>query len=420
MWAPVLRIAWAAALMQLPAFPEAPPQMVSHRLLVEDIYETVYSVRTGNGPHDRIQVHRVVRESRGRPVETAKTVMLLHGDVWGFDGAFLGAGAPASSLAVFLARQHTDVWGVDLGWTLVPKETTDFTFMKDWGMQRDIDDVSRALDLAQKLRRGNRPLPLLGWSRGGPLAYGLVNQESQRPCARRRVSGLIPVDTLLETNDEGSRASTCGAVAELNAQIASGNYVSTNPLDEFGALAESDPTGASPFIPGVTNYQAVLIIGAAPFPSLTPFYHWLAGVFPQNDPAQIPVGFAHTDVSRFNAFLKAARPHEPNAMMRDTMQVTCETGPSGPFDNHLRDIKVPVLYLGAAGGIGTFGDFTLSLLRNSRVERHVVRLLPPGQEMLDYGHMDLFYGRNAQELAWRKLDRWLFAQTYRDVCSCNE
>lgn len=419
-WKPALRLACLVLAAGVNAFPSPPVQLISHQRLVDDIFESVYSVKTGKGPYDRIQVHRVVREWRGRPIETDKAVMLLHGDVWGFRGAFLGAGTPSASVAVFLARRGGDVWGIDLAWTLVPKETTDFEFMRTWDMQHDIDDVGRALDLAQQVRRGNSPLTLLGWSRGGWAGYGLLNQESQLPCPRRRVSGFISVDNYLKTQDPAARDYACGGLAYFDGEIAAGNYAQANTLDQFGTLAESNPSGLSPFFRGATNYQASLLLAAVPFPSLTPFYHFAGGIFPQDDTTQIPTGLNYTDVSRWNAFLKAASPYQPSAMLRDSYQITCAAGPSGPYDDHLNGIKVPVFYVGAAGGFGNASRYTLSLLGSRDIDSLVVRLRPQGQEGLDFAHVDLFYARDAAYLAWGKIDRWLASHSAGRTCVCKD
>lgn len=406
-WMPALRFACLFLAAHLYLFSSPPVQLITHRRLVDDIFETVYSIKTGNGPYDRIQVHRVVREMRGRPLETDKALMLLHGDVWGFNGAFLGAGSPPASLPVFLARRGGDVWGIDLAWTLVPKETTDFGFMKTWDLQHDIDDAGRAIELAQQLRRGHSPMVLLGWSRGGWVGYGLLNQESQLPHARRRVSGFIAVDTFYKSNDPGARNYSCGGASYFDGQIAAGNYVNANTLEQFGVLAETNPAGISPFFPPATNYQASLMLGAVPFPSFTPHYHFVGGIFPQDDTSQIPTGLNYTDVPRFNAFLKAAGPYQAAPMLGDSFHVTCATGPSGRYDDHLGDIKVPVFYVGAAGGFGTAGLHTLTLLGSRDRESLIVRLRPRGQEGLEFAHLDLFYGRDAPFLVWSKIDRWL-------------
>ena len=86
--------------------------------------------------------------SAGEAIESEKAIMLLHGGVWGFHPAFMPDASPAFSLPVYLAGRGTDVWGVDLAWTLVPRSATDFSFMRSWGLQHDVDDMETALETA--------------------------------------------------------------------------------------------------------------------------------------------------------------------------------------------------------------------------------------------------------------------------------
>src|SRR5262245_50433369 len=113
-----IRVAVLALSTQLCGFAEPLVSLISHTVITGDIYESVYSVQTGNGQFDRIQLHRVVRERRGESLETEKAIMLLHGDIWGFRPAFMPEASPAYSLPVYLAGKGADVWGVDLAWTL--------------------------------------------------------------------------------------------------------------------------------------------------------------------------------------------------------------------------------------------------------------------------------------------------------------
>ena len=108
------------------------------------------------------------------------------------------------SVATYLASNKIDVWGIDLAWTLVPQSENNFTFMKSWGLQHDINDVETALTFARTFRAQNGsdggPLTLLAWSRGGWHGYALLNQESQISCNQRQVKAFIPVDMYYKTN----------------------------------------------------------------------------------------------------------------------------------------------------------------------------------------------------------------------------
>jgi pimeloyl-ACP methyl ester carboxylesterase len=421
-------VGFSAALMALHA--QAPPSV---RHISGDVYEYVYILATGPGPYDRIGVHRVVRTLEGRPVAVGDAVFLLHGDAGSFDDEFLGGDFSPRSPSVYLALQGVDVWGIDLAWALVPSTVIDFTFMKDWGMQRQIDDVEKALEFARDIRSnaglGKGRLPLLGFSSGGLVGYALLNQESQRTCARRQVKAFIPMEIYFKTNDPLVRSNLCDAEAFDNSLLASGQYA-----DNFGQLgaflgnsAITDPNSAAP--PGVlsffgisfpiTNLQALLIASAQSYQvginSESPFFHFTAGTFGSSGAQGIPTGLRYTRIRALEDIGAAAPPFEPVKLEADAAAVICGGVPTR-FDNHLRDIEVPVLYVGAAGGFGSMGSYTLTLLGSKDVQQHIVSFFPPSQKALDYGHSDLLIADNAETVVWSRIVEWLRAHAGDQSC----
>lgn len=411
-------------LLSISALAKTPESYTSvrHRL-VDNIYETAYVVTTGPGPHDQIRVHRVVQEERGQPIPSSSAVFFTHGDVWGFNGAFLGGTANPASLPVYLARRGVDVWGIDFAWTLVPADTTDFSFMRNWGLQHDVNDLETAIRFARIVRQqtgsdGGR-IVLLGWSRGGWTGYALLNQETQEPCSQSQVRAFISVDNLFKTNDSTSQSNFCSFLGSYQHQIAAGVYAANNTIfSQVGDLAITDPNGASPlFGPPYSNLQVSLTIGAATFqlgPSYTPYYHFVGGIFPNDDITGIPSGLTYTTVTRWNDFLISASPFEPLQLLADASAITCSSSP-GTFDDHLGSVTVPVLYVGAGGGIGAYGLYTLSLLGSNDIQSHIVSFYPPAQQAFDFAHVDLFNAGNAGDLAWAPIHRWL-ARHRDDSC----
>src|SRR5438552_4072256 len=209
----VTAVLLGAVLLVRPALATERIEQVERQHLVDNIYEYSYVISTGNDAHHRVGVHRVVQEEHGHPRPSDQAIFMVHGDFWNFNAAFLRGTSSPDSLPVFLARRGVDVWGIDLGWTLVPGDTTDFTFMRHWGLQRDIDDLEQALSFARSVRTqtgspDNR-LVLLGWSRGGWIGYGLLNQESQERIEERNVRAYIPVDTFLKIQDPTIKGNMC-------------------------------------------------------------------------------------------------------------------------------------------------------------------------------------------------------------------
>jgi hypothetical protein len=393
------------------------------RHIVGDVYESVYTVRTGTGEHDRIRLHRIVREKDGRPLRARTAVLLLHGDAWGFDAAFMRGSSSPDSLPAYLAARGVDVWGVDLAWTLVPDDTDNYDFMADWGLQHDVNDLSRALAFARGVRAatgsGDGTLTLGAWSRGGWIGYALLNQETQKPRGLRQVRSLVSMDNLFKSDDAHARAEHCALAAMNDGFLAAGDFAyDFRGTEDIGYLAETDPDGPSPYWGApYTNLGATLSHAAAGFQTgthpFTPWFHFAAGVFPDRDTTRDPVGLRFTDVHEWDDFLMGIGNFEPVRLQAEAQHVTCDDGSTQRFDGHLQDIRVPILYVGAAGGFGTYGVYSMNRTGSRDRQAIIVRTLPRGQENQDFGHVDLFYARDAKHYSWQRILRWLHEQAGR-------
>ncbi len=397
---------------------------LERRVLAGAIAEYSFDLRVGPGEHDSIGLHRVVRERAPFvPAHTRGAVFLAHGDVWNFDAAFLASAASASvpddqALPVFLAENGFDVWGIDFRWTRVPLATADLSFMAEWGIETDARDVGVALAAARITRlltgHGFGRFHLLGWSRGGQIGYAYLNGESQVPAVLRQVKGFIPVDIYLKTDVPALQAAACTRFAGTQARIDGGEDAESlgQLVATLGGLALAAPGDPSPVLPGFTNEQAALLVGEATFtffpPGLepVPFYHFNGGTF---DGSGLPSGLLYTSEPLFFGFLTAGSPWQPLREVADGDAAICD-GPGAPdvaFDDHLDDITVPVLYVGAGGGFGDYGTYTTTLLGSTDVETLVASLLPPGERPADFGHADLFQGNDAETLVWEPILEWL-------------
>jgi pimeloyl-ACP methyl ester carboxylesterase len=394
---------------------------LDRRVLTGDVAEYTFDVRVGAGAYDVITVHRVVRETAPfQPVHTDDSVLLLHGDIWGFRAAFLAE--PARNLPVHLAQNGVDVWGIDQRWINVPASETGFAFMQGWGFEHDVQDLYLSLSVARGVRlftgNGFDRMHLLGWSRGGMIGYAYLNAETQVPEGLRNVAGFIPVDIYLKTDDPGFREAACRRSAQRQAQLAAQTWQdSTGTLVQTIAfLATVDPDGASPIFPGLTNYQAALLTGEATFILLLPneplpFYHFTGGTFapePAVSGLPIPTGLLYSPESTWVAMLQGAAPYQPTRQIADAELITCDQQ-DVPFDDHLAEVTNPVLYVGAGGGFGEYGVYTTTLLGSTDVTTHLVDLTPAELRLVDYGHADLFIGTDAQTLVWQPILSWLQA-----------
>jgi pimeloyl-ACP methyl ester carboxylesterase len=417
---PVLSAAQASPNPEIHAATAQAFSSVERRALTADVAEYFFKVRVGSGPYDEIGVHRVVKEiAPNVPVHATDALFLAAGDIWSFRAAFLTGAHP---LPVFLAENGVDVWGIDYRWTLVPATVTDFSFMKDWGLEQDARDLGVALGVTRFTRAltgsGFGKIDLLGWSRGGQIGYAYLNGESQVPSGLRQVKGFIPVDIYLKTDVAQLQALACQRQQNTEATIAGGGFAnpSGDLIATLGVLAATDPNGSSflngpPFnLPGYTNRQAGLLVGEATFAFLaglepTPFYHFTGGTF---DAEGKPAGLLYSNEADLFTFEQASAPFQPNQELADADASTCGQTDVA-FDDHLADIKVPVLYIGAGGGFGEFGIYTTTLLGSTDVTTHIVHKVPADQRLADYGHADLFLANDAQTLVWQPILDWVQA-----------
>jgi len=383
-------------------------------VLGEDIVHYRFNVVVGSGKYDRIQLHRIVRERHPwQPVHTTTGLLMLPGGPNSVEMIFMEpliSSVPAwdRSITVFLAKSNIDVWAMDYRWALVPPGTTDFRFMKTWGLQRDVDDTKIALSLARMIRgatgQGFGQLNLFGFSYGTWVGYSVVNQETQRPHALRNVKGLIPVDAgIAFAADEPFRKLMCDFIPQDRALFDAGTYTYDNTgAKQLADLARSDPSGASG-VEGFNNSQLAMFVGASV--TYPPSWHFVAGVF--NDDG-VTTDLQYTNPLLWIDVLGAIPPYNPVRGGIDQDKVTCyDVVP--PFNDHLKEVTLPILYIGAAGGFGERGFYAVTLTSSSDVTKHIVQLHPDAEPELDFGHADLFAASNAAALAWQPILDWLSA-----------
>ncbi|WP_242592586.1 alpha/beta fold hydrolase [Corallococcus exiguus] len=395
-----------------------------------------WKVRVGTGKYDAITVHRVVREAYPWiPARTRRAVFMVHGDLWGFVPAFLTNSCVTTmpenrSLAAFLASEDVDVWGLDLRWVAVPDAEKDFRFMADWNIPSHVKDVGTGLALADVVRRlagngGKDRMFLLGWSRGATIGYAYLDGESQRPRALRRVDGFVPMDMVLRYGPDAAeqRQWACDRYMALQTARDQGRTeggllgpAPGMPVREMGRLADQNPNapsqmpmelaaGAKP-----TNRQAAVIAAGntgallKPLRPLTPGYH-LAGSVP--DITGTPNKTAFTPEPTLFDYFQQAAPYQSLNEVVETEKQLC--GLDVPYDDHLKDVKVPVLYVGAAGGVGSYGEYSTRLLGSTDVTHLIVRSRPEAQRELDFGHADLFLARDARVRVWQPMLQWMEA-----------
>lgn len=370
-----------------------------------------FGVRLGPDVYDVVRIHRVVRERKpNHPVRTDAGVFMVGGSGQTFEAIFLTPGIdepdPLTSVPAYLAANEIDVWGIDLSFTQVPADLGDVSFMADWGVERDVDHTLAAMSIARLIRlrtgQGVGRLQLLGFSYGGAVAYAAAGRETQQPRRWRDIGGIVPVDFGIKTADEDLRAQACASVAAIRQQLADGTYRSdVSGAHTLARLALDDPGATSPvFGPPFTNFQAALFVGTNP----GAFWHFVGVDFA---PSGLPAGLLYSDPVRWFGALEDAGSHPLRANL-DIGTSRCNEEETS-IDDHLSEISVPILYLGAGGGFGDEGLHSLTLTGSDDITVRIVTLQPAVPRAIDFGHADLFIGDDASVLAWEPLRGWLAA-----------
>lgn len=374
-----------------------------------------FDLRIGVGEHDVIRMHRVVRErAPWLPARAGRGAFLVHGDGWGFEPTFLaGAAAPElpddRSFAVFLATRGIDVWGVDFRWVLVPSDVTELSFMADWGLDTQLGDLDLALSVARTVRTltgsGRGRLHLVGFSRGGQLGWALAGEESQRPPALRHVRGLVSIENAFQHEDPALREADCASHEAVAASIAAGTVASDYRfVADVGDLATTAPDAPSPFLPSLSNADLAEWLGASVGGGSIPHFHSVGGLV---DPATLVTELLYTEPASWFAFLSGAASFQPLRTNLDGLAIGCDEIDS-PYEAHLAEIEVPVLYVGVAGAFGALGSYTTTLVASSDVSTLIVSEAADPAD--DWGHDDPWLAEDAEALVWQPILDWIGAR----------
>ncbi|WP_257455828.1 hypothetical protein [Archangium lipolyticum] len=372
-----------------------------------DIYHYQFDIRVGSTPNARLRIHRVVRElSPWRPRPATHAVMLLHGDFANFVTNFVPSlGNPTSSapgLAPYLVSRGIDTWGVDRRWTL-PTTDGDVSDLAGMGVNQAIGDTAVALAFARATRtvtdRDPGRIALGGFSHGAQLTYAYAAADG------RHVSAIAALDIYYDIAPEDAdlRALACANAAAGRDALAQGVTDSSNSLFiTAGQLARSTPDEPSPLFPSYTNRGVVLTLAGltwwlAPY---TPLYHLSAPVL---DAEGNVTGLSESSEDSVSAWFASAPPHQSMREAVEFDEIWCGTSPRPSLAN----IRVPLFYLGAAGGFGDHGLYSTTRVSSTDVTTLVIHRFGPERVAEDFGHGDLLYAEDAPTLAWGPFAAWL-------------
>ena len=441
---------------QVNAFACATPWEERH--IVGDIYEYTTTLKVGAGEFDKIGIHRVVKTYGGEPVRTKAGVTMIPGSWQNFRAAYLLSAQTDvpeidvnCSLAVYLAANDIDVWGIDLRRSFVPQyypnttvpycnhpDSDNCSFMKDWNVSTHIDDMRTAVVFAgiTRLTTGQEPgkMFMLGASRGGRLTYAYANDwaRPELPPEPWGIRGVITMDIAYKfdldtevtycTNYSDPNTSTtinasdaaCLRYRMLQSMYDNGTYYDDTALfmKQIANSSKMDPDGTSLIIPGFTNTEvgelllsATYLFQPQPQPPQITGFHYCTGTF--NETGH-PAGLNFTNSDYMIDLAQSLDTFQSIGYMMEEEAIMCNCSAvvDVPYDDNLGNISLPVLYVGGETGYGGEGNYTTSLLRST----DVTNLIVPG-----YGHIDISYADCAESTVWAPICDWIVNHTASDT-----
>jgi len=384
---------------------------VSREELSSDLIYYRALIKVGSGDSDVIALNHVVLERRrGVQARTVGSLFFIHGSAGQFR-MLLVVPHGGNGLAVFLGKHNIDMWGIDLRNVQIPADAVQLPNAHDWNLGLQINDVRLGTRIARWVRaltgQGIDRIILGGHSAGATVGFAVVNAEATVPKLQRDIAGFIPMDMVYKLPSWATdqiQTSCARATASKSANDA-GTYLSSNLATiAMAKLAQSDPNGVSPSNPSLTNQQYMLKTASAlQFWPAYPFHRWAV----VSDESGVPSEGTYTTTKDIADMLASSPPYPiPNAFIADMFAVSCPTMDT-PYDDNLGEVKVPVLYVGQAGGFGAFGEYALDLLGSGDVTKLMIQFRPETDATHDWGHMEAYSAEQAQQLIWEPMLKWI-------------
>jgi len=393
---------------------------VESRRLVDDIYEFTFAFKVGEGEFDKIGIHWVTKKfwHKHKPLRKKKkdALMMVPGASLDFRTNFLMSSQtqiaqdipPNHSLAVYLAERNYDVWGIDFRYSFVPDNITiDGTdvpycyatgceFMQEWDMPMYIDDLRKAVIFARIVRSfvygDHDKIYMLGHSDGAAFTYAYAGEYGNM-----HLKGIIPMDVAYKFDpaEEELIDNACHEYKITKKMIRKGIFYDDEAavFKYIAVLAFQDPDVESEIIKGMTNKQALLLSLTATYmlDAYAPCYHIFTGNLS---------GLYYTDYNYTLDTIFSMDSFNSLNQILEIYGIWCSDDIS-EYDDHIADINVPVLYVGAEGGFGVYGVYTTQLIEESGNDDVSSCIVP------DYGHADLTYAYGADDTAWSTIYDWL-------------
>ncbi len=364
-----------------------------HRGLVR----TVEIVQAGPNPIDRFEVVHVRHPGRNA---TRGAILLTPGLGTGFQ-VYENSDTPyyKDSFAGFLATRGFDVWGVSqrvqgLAAGTCESGAADCSVMADWGLAQLAADAEYVRTRIVAENPGERPV-IGGQSLGGMIGLAVINANPEGYRA------AIVLDAALYTADPVYQSITAAGCQFLNGLLDAGIYYDGEQiafLKLVNTLADLDPDGDSPIMPGMSNAQAWVTVLSVPAPgptSPTPNF-----VFDAGDPLNGTLTYA--DPAYLHGAFYGFVDYLTFASVRD---VNCSAAglDGGTFISNLAAFDGSVFAIANGGGFDTMVGDTLSLMPAANVTLFTYP---------NYGHMDHMFATDHRRHLEQPLLQWLATDAF--------
>jgi pimeloyl-ACP methyl ester carboxylesterase len=368
---------------------------VTNTAVDPQIARVEYRFRAGSNPLNEFSIVHVHRSTCSVPYAPVilMSPFLLPGSFY----EIAETGAYAQSVAGRLAADGYDLWLVDQRRSHLAPGTceqglADCSAMATWDFETLSNDGLLAVAMAKALNPTKKPI-VGGFSAGSNAAMALINRFPNE------VAGAFLYEGTFYTDDPTIMAHNGPICQQLETAIGNGNYYdpSAQLYTPLLALAQADPSGASPFPmfpPGTTNQQAMLYVFSAPPPagalSPTPtFTRCIADFSTQS--------FVYTNPQR----LFLAGPKFDNYASIPAMRdLACGlAGLDAHYYDHLDAFRGNVLIYVEGTGFGPALFDTASLFTHAKsvtVNHHP-----------ELGEADPYFHSNWQQVFYAPLRQWL-------------
>jgi hypothetical protein len=154
----------------------------------------------------------------------------------------------------------------------------------------------------------------------------------------------------------------------------------------------------------LTNRGALLTLQGQTyfFVAFAPLYHLASPILD----GETPIAFRESPEPALSAWFAGATAHQSMREAADLDAMLCGSGLQ-PVNAPLSQIRVPLRYIGAAGGVGVQGIYTTTQTASTDITTQIVQRFPAERRAEDFGHADLLFGTDAPAQVWQPLAAWL-------------